>query len=109
MRYVLALLLCLTWVGHAHARYNGPVDPEIEAWFKKQKIPGSDGMCCDQSDGEHLPTRITGNHYEVDIGAGTWIAIPPERIILNNTNPTGAPVTWHYAETILCFIDAARG
>jgi hypothetical protein len=39
---------------------------------------------------------------------GTWIAVPPDKILPRHDNPTGEPVTcWTPALGVMCFVEGA--
>jgi len=64
-----------------------------------------------------VATRIAGDHYEVLIdarfprheGEGEWLAVPADKILERQDNPTGDPVAcWIPSVGVFCFVRAAE-
>lgn len=130
MREVRGFLLPLTAVvsiASAHARELYPdqyakVPPDIQEWFRSQKIPGTEGSCCSQADGVQGEqdvrngkywTRFTIEYHVFDctraneggcLVTGTktertgWVPVPDNVVIHNSKNPYLNPVIWWLRE-----------
>ena len=96
------------------------VDPELHAWFERQKNQFG-GSCCELSDGhiiEDEDVRTTNGYYEVKI-EGEWHRIKPHAMrknALEDPNPTGHPIVWYrkfeqneHGLSIYCFAPGLIG
>ncbi len=54
--FLLTLVLIPIAFAYGRELYPGQyaqVPPEIQEWFRTQKIPGTEATCCSESDGVH--------------------------------------------------------
>jgi len=80
------------------------VDPSLAPWFHSLEQPGSGLSCCSIADCRTADYRIVGDHYEAFI-EGTWMVVPPDRVLSRTDNPTGrAVVCWTKINGIMCFV-----
>lgn len=111
----LGMLLALP--GVASARWKGPSDPALHAWF--DKLASGKGLCCSFADGLALDDPdvdfatvagadgTTEIRYRVRIGA-EWVVVPPAAIV-TEPNKFGRPVVWPFqgadgTTQIRCFL-----
>jgi hypothetical protein len=122
----LALAFC-SYQTAARELYEGQyaqVDPSTRQWFKDQKVPGTQRLCCSEADGTSAEEDIRQGHYwvrftatqynegapptEVDSG---WMQVPDETVIHNAGNPNGAAIVWWGWQDrlfIRCFVPGAK-
>jgi hypothetical protein len=77
------------------------VPQHIREWFKALKNPRYGNSCCDESDCARTEARTHGDQWEALAPDGSWVTIPPDRIVHDQGNPTGEP--------ILCASDSGGG
>jgi len=79
-------------------------DPSLAPWFQSLKQPGSGMGCCSIADCRPVDSRVVGDHFEAII-QGQWVAVPPEKVLQYQPNPTGHAVAcWTPYTGILCFV-----
>jgi hypothetical protein len=110
MRHVLAALLLISVPA-----YGAPppdADPSFARWFRSLQA-GDGGPCCSIADCRSVAARLTGDHYEVLIGAAhgvsppQWVVVPPNKVLQHTDNPVGRPVAcWTRARGVVCFVRA---
>jgi len=127
VRGFLLPLIAVVSVTCAHARglYPGQyaqVPPEIQEWFRSQKIPGNEGFeatCCSQADGVNGEqdmrngqywTRFVIEYHDFKCHEGLcfdggikseqieWMPVPDSVVIRNSKNPYLNPVIWWLRE-----------
>jgi hypothetical protein len=127
VREFLLPLIALVPIAFVHARelYPGQyaqVPPEIQEWFRTQKIPGTEATCCSDSDGVHGEQDMRNGQYWtrfviayrvydctpanpsgcLDKGIKTeridWVPVPEHVIIRNAKNPYLNPIIWSLRE-----------
>jgi hypothetical protein len=127
VREFLLPLIGLVSIAFAYGRelYPGQyaqVPPEIQEWFRSQKIPGTEGPCCSQADGVQGEQDVRNGKYWtrfiieyraydctrtteggcVDKGIKTeqigWIPVPDNVVIRSSKNPYLNPIIWWYRE-----------
>lgn len=88
------------------ARYDGPTDPALSAWFENQTSHAGKTPCCSVADGHVLTEdqwRLAAKlgeavppHYEVFIEGG-WHDVPTDAIVDpgKGANPLGKPIVWY--------------
>ncbi|MGA8155755.1 MAG: hypothetical protein WB822_05970 [Rhodoplanes sp.] len=64
----------------------------IRDWFKGLRNPRYGVNCCDQSDCSRTEARTQGNQWQAKTPDGSWIAIPDDKVVNNQDNPTGEPI-----------------
>jgi hypothetical protein len=82
----------------------GDQPPEVRAWFKSLKVPGTNQSCCGEADayqadsyeveGDHYVAIVTDgsgdpSHGRPDIPTGTRVPVPNDRMVWTQGNPTG--------------------
>lgn len=83
--------LCL-FVCHAYAAPPPDTELDNQRWFESLLQPGGRHLpCCSIADCHIVTSRVTAIGYEVAI-ENSWIAIPPDRIVQQVSNPTGRAV-----------------
>ncbi len=102
---VFALLMCTPALAHDNGQFS-KVPDTVRAWFKSVKSPR--GIpCCDIADGHRTDYDMHDNRYWVPIN-GKWLAVPPEAVIEDASNPTGDAVVWYsaYGDYVMirCFV-----
>jgi hypothetical protein len=93
-KFVLACVFLLPLVGVAMARPPANYNPALHAWFESLREPGSGIGCCSEADCKILsPDELkqTKNGYQVRV-RNLWVAVPPDKILQNQWNPTGGVV-----------------
>jgi hypothetical protein len=127
VRQLLLLSIALVSIAFAHARELFPsqyaqVPPEIQEWFRTQKIPGTKSSCCSDSDGVHGEQDVRNGKYWtrfviqyhaydcttanpggcLDRGIKTeqidWMPVPDNAVIYNAKNPYLNPIIWWHRE-----------
>ena len=127
VREVLLPLIGLLVITFAQGRELYPdqyaqVPPEIQEWFRSQKIPGTQATCCSQSDGvqgeqdvrngkywtrfviEYRVYDCTGANPSGCLDKGIkreqidWVPVPEHVIIHNSKNPYLNPIIWWHRE-----------
>ena len=92
----------------------GDVPQHIRDWFKALKNSRYGNSCCDESDCARTEARTHGDQWEARAPDGSWVVIPPDRIVLDQGNPTGEPILcasdsggarWR----VLCFVPGPGG
>jgi hypothetical protein len=95
----------------ASSRAEPPPDasPAWSPWFNSLRDPHTGMSCCSEADCRRTTARIRDGHYEAFID-NRWVAIPPEKVLDHETNPTGeAVVCWSPVAGILCFVRGPEG
>jgi hypothetical protein len=122
MKVVITLLAVAVQIGgstvDADARDRGQyndVPRYIRNWFKALRNPLGT-YCCDQSDCARTEARTIGNQWQAKTPNGAWIAIPDDKVVHNQGNPTGEPIlcTLENREKelgweVLCFVPGPSG
>ncbi len=95
MRVLLILLLLIV---PALAKDNGQwakSSPAERLWFKEQKQPGTNFLCCDEADGELVDEEIRDGHYWIqsEKTRGKWMKVP-DQVVIQAPNMHGRPVAW---------------
>jgi hypothetical protein len=127
VREFLLPLIALVPIAFVHARelYPGQyaqVPPEIQEWFRTQKIPGTEATCCSEADGVygeqdvrngHYWTRFVIEYHVYDCSGGNpggcfdkgikrekidWVPVPDNVVIHNSKNPYLNPIIWWYRD-----------
>src|SRR5262245_28110907 len=127
MRKFLLALIGLVPIAFAYGRelYPGQyaqVPPEIQEWFRSQKIPGTQATCCSQSDGVQGEqdvrsgkywTRFVIEYHVYDCTRANeggcldkgikheqvdWVPVPDNVVIHNSKNPYLNPVIWWHRD-----------
>ena len=102
--------VALTKAGPEWAQLN--LSPHQKKWFQDQKVPGTQGSCCNSSDGEEVSEDIRDGVYWVNSRktGGVWLPVPPAAII-TEPNLWGQPVAWFFYESgnpkVRCFSPGA--
>lgn len=128
MRTILPLLLLFAAIqANAREQYPGQyaeVDPSTRQWFRDQKIPGTQRLCCSESDGVYAEEDIREGHYwarfvavqhndgapPTEVASG-WMQVP-DAAVIRDPNRHGAPVVWWGWQNglfIRCFSPGAKG
>jgi len=93
---LLALLLAAPPPG-ATGQYN--------EYFKGLMRPDTGTSCCDESDCRFTPARSTPTGWEALTQDGTWVQIPPTKILHGKKSPTGMAILCHLPHAgVLCFV-----
>ena len=98
------------WLVAASAAAAPPqnADPALAPWFRSLLQPGTTVSCCSLADCRPTDYRIAADHYEALVG-GSWVAVPPDKILDRTDNPTGrAVVCWTPQRGIMCFVRATE-
>ena len=90
------------------------VPQHIRDWFKALKSPRYGNSCCDESDCARTEARTHGDQWEARAPDGSWVVIPPDRIVLDQGNPTGEPIlcasdSGEARWRVLCFVPGPGG
>ncbi|KAA5612071.1 hypothetical protein [Rhodovastum atsumiense] len=102
IRLLVVLVLCA--VPAAQARPPENPDPELAPWYNSLRQPGTGISCCSIADCRPVDYRVVQDRYEAFI-AGAWRAVPPDRVLHREDNPTGrAVVCWTPTAGIMCFV-----
>jgi hypothetical protein len=123
--FLLPLVLIPIAFAYGRELYPGQyaqVPPEIQEWFRTQKIPGTEATCCSESDGVHGEhdvrngkywTRFVIEYHAYDCTAANpsgfldkgikteqidWVPVPEHVIIRNAKNPYLNPIIWWLRE-----------
>jgi len=126
VRKLLCGLIALVSIEFVHGRelYPGQyaqVPPEIQEWFRSQKIPGTGGFeasCCSQADGVqgeqdvrngqywtrfiieyhdfdcHKPYEGNCQYMGIKREQVDWMPVPDSVVIHNSKNPFLNPIIW---------------
>ena len=142
MRKLLLALIGIVPIAFAYGRelYPGQhaqVPPEVQEWFRSQKIPGTQASCCSESDGVYGEQEVRNGKYwtrfviEYHVydcsqlnGGGCldrgitsertgWVAVPDNAVIHNSKNPYLIPIIWWHRDEsngvrIKCYVPAAE-
>ena len=109
---VLCLIALLGAV--AHAEYDGPTTPEIEAWFRTVRNSIGD-VCCDSTEVTHVSDyQWRGDHWDVVVDGVTYHANPDRTT--KEPNRLGEPLAWFYPkfadrsdDSLRCFMRGTEG
>jgi hypothetical protein len=88
------IVLITGMMGACRAFAVPPPDTTLanQQWFENLRQPNGRHLpCCSIADCHVTASRVTANGYEVAID-DAWIAVPPERIVQQISNPTGRAV-----------------
>jgi hypothetical protein len=103
---VIASALLLAAAAAAQPPPNA--DPALAPWFRSLVQPGTTISCCSLADCRATEYRIRADRYEALV-AGSWLSVPPEKILQRTDNPTGhAIVCWTPQRGIMCFVRATE-
>ena len=91
------LLATLPALARDYGQYEN-VPPATRQWFRDLRSPDGSIRCCDESDCARTEAHIMESRWQARAPDGSWLSIPPTRVIHDRGNPVGEP--------ILC---AARG
>jgi len=79
-------------VAHDNGQF-GDVPPQVREWF--HNVRSANGIpCCDVADGHRTDFDIRKDLYWVPVD-GNWVPVPPDAVLKNVGNPTGAAVVWY--------------
>ena len=114
---IMLLLFAIVFLTEAVSKNNGQwaqVSPEIQQWFKSQKVPGGNYMgqsCCDISDGVYAEEDIENGQYVVSFeiyGKQYRRMRVPDEVVIKHPNMHGRSVVWvsflNGEAAIRCFI-----
>ena len=74
-------------------------------YFKNLMRPDTRTSCCDESDCRFTPARSTPSGWEALTQEGTWVPIPPSKILHDKKSPTGMAILCHLPTVgVLCFV-----
>jgi len=111
---ISALFLIVSMGSALAAPPSGPVDPEMAAWYRGLRQPGSGSGCCSIADCRPYESHMSSDHYEVFI-QNRWYPVPNE-VVIHGENKAGSAVAclrtqWfseevpaNYSPGIMCFI-----
>ena len=113
-RTLLSLVLLLAGTS-ALARDYGQyehVPPAIRQWFRDLRSPDGSIRCCDESDCARTEAHITEGRWQARAPDGSWLTVPPTRVVHDRGNPLGQPILCAAQEPdgewqVLCFVPGA--
>ncbi len=86
------------------ARPPTDADPSLAPWYQSLHQPGTEISCCSLADCRPTDYRSGPNGYEAYI-EGSWVAVPPDKVLRRVDNPTGRAVVCYLpGKGILCFV-----
>ncbi|HUZ75824.1 MAG TPA: hypothetical protein VMU87_22785 [Stellaceae bacterium] len=86
------------------ARPPANADPALAPWYQSLRQPGTQVSCCSLADCRPTDYRTGANGYEAYI-EGSWVAVPPDKVLRRVDNPTGRAVVCYLPGWgILCFV-----
>ena len=86
------------------ARPPDNADPSLAPWYESLRQPGTEVSCCSLADCRPTEYRTSGTGYEAYI-EGSWVAVPPDKVLRRVDNPTGRAVVCYLpGKGILCFV-----
>ena len=98
----------------AHARDYGQYSERpkyLRDWFKQLKNPQLKLPCCEEADCARTEARTRDDHWEAKAPDGSWVAIPSDRIVTDQGNPTGEPILCSFKDwygdggwMVFCFV-----
>lgn len=110
---MVALLLLALMPTPTLARWTGPTDPTLSAWYSAQHNAKGQ-YCCDRADGhDFYGAYAIDTNGDVEFDANGIHHHLPAYMVLNAPNPTGHAVWW-YADADsghvdYCFAPGAAG
>ena len=102
--------VALSKAGPEWAQLN--MSPQQKDWFKKQKVPGTGNLCCDDNDGQEVQEDIREGVYWILSAKtqGEWLPVPASAVI-TEPNKWGQPIAWFWHENgklkVRCFSPGA--
>lgn len=106
---IVAVLFIVGVATFARAEWNGPVSPEIEAWFRT--VTNAEGaVCCDGTEVAPVDDyQWRGDHFDVLVDGVIYHA--PASRVSPDRNRLGSALVWFYPrgaarsdETLRCFL-----
>ena len=116
--YLIAALgfaiLAMVAATPTRADYDGPVSPEIQAWFRTVKNAAGE-YCCDGTEVAHVTDyQWRGDHFDVAVDGNVY-HVKPDRVT-KEPNRLGEPLAWFYPkyaersdDTLRCFMQGTEG
>jgi hypothetical protein len=99
-----ATLFALLVASSVLARPPENADPALAPWFNSLRQPGTEVSCCSIADCRPTEYRTGRDGYEALI-EGSWVAVPPDKVLRRVDNPTGRAVVCYLpGKGILCFV-----
>lgn len=106
-RPILLVAVILSAVPAQAAMDPENADPSLAPWFQQLKQPGTEASCCSIADCRQVEYRSSGDHYEVFI-RGAWTEVPNDKVLKNQSNPTGHGVACYTEwQGVMCFVPAS--
>jgi hypothetical protein len=113
MRMLLILLLFAgnPAIAHDYGEHES-VSPATRQWFRDLRSPETSIQCCDVSDCLRTEAHVSQNRWKARAPDGSWLIVPPTRVITDRGNPVGEPIlcavnkgegSW----LVLCFVPGA--
>ena len=103
---------------NAHARDYGQYTAAPKAnrdWFKGLENRRTGARFCSDADCARTEARTRNDHWDAKTLDGSWIAVPPESIVVDQGDPTGGPILCSYPEAegdgwvVPCFVPGPDG
>lgn len=98
-------LLLLLYCAVAGARELFPgqyanVDQVTQEWFRSQKVPNTNFICCNEADGVFAEEEIRGGSYWTRFRPHGkpptgWMKVPPD-VIIQGPNRNPSAVVWYF-------------
>ena len=118
MKMARALVACGTWLAlTAPFAWSAPpqgtdLNSPLHQWYEGLKQPESGASCCSLADCRPVDAvKQDEKGYQIYY-QGTWMRVPPEKVIHGTPNEAGEPVACiMYLSgnpTILCFLPASQ-
>lgn len=90
------------------------VPGNMRNWFKGLQNRRTGASCCDEADYARTEARTVDGKWQARAPDGSWIAVPSERVIVDQGNPTGEPVLCSALDesdqwAVLCFVPGPDG
>lgn len=114
LRLLIVLSLVALFGAVAHAEWDGPTTPEIEAWFRTVRNQRMD-VCCDSSEVSRVEDyQWRGDHFDV-VSDGVTYHVAPD-LVSPDVSRIGVPVLWFFPRgveksdaTVRCFLRGTEG
>jgi len=117
MKLILRLLAFACGLAVALPTVAHDPEDEFSDWYRSLTVPGSGISCCSPArdcepiDDYHASITVPGG-YEA-LYHGSWVQVPPEKVLQRADNPTGHGVlcvVWNSGTPIArCFVRGAEG
>lgn len=90
------------------------VPGQMRNWFKGLQNRRTGAHCCDEADCARTEARAVDGKWQAKAPNGSWIAVPPESVVVDQGNPTGEPILCGVPDegsgwAVLCFVPGPDG